>query len=223
MANMPGFAEACELTHEHKLNNKIGLHLNLTTGYPLSERIRKQPRLCSADGEFRCSIYKGLLLSQGEATAIYDELVAQWNVCRMAGIEPSHMDSHHHTHLAWGIAKVVVKAAGELGIPAVRIHWNAGTMQKLSRRVYGSLINWRYRRAHLQATRYMVHSRDGRPAIAKGLFPIEIMVHPTLAEDGSITDYYGGRPLRDVVEDFGDIGPLMSFHDLLNMTRELLR
>ena len=41
MANMSGFNEACELAHRHRLLGKIGVHLNLTSGYPLSEPIRK--------------------------------------------------------------------------------------------------------------------------------------------------------------------------------------
>jgi hypothetical protein len=32
MANMPGFDEASELAHRHRLVSKIGLHLNLTSG-----------------------------------------------------------------------------------------------------------------------------------------------------------------------------------------------
>jgi len=43
MANMPGFEEACELAHRHRLLGKIGLHLNLTSGYPLSAPIRRCP------------------------------------------------------------------------------------------------------------------------------------------------------------------------------------
>ena len=35
MTNMPGFEEACELAHRRRLLGKIGLHLNLTSGYPL--------------------------------------------------------------------------------------------------------------------------------------------------------------------------------------------
>src|SRR5260370_42450098 len=41
MANMPGFDEACELAHRHRLVSKIGLHLNLTAVYPLSSPIRR--------------------------------------------------------------------------------------------------------------------------------------------------------------------------------------
>src|SRR5690606_39821684 len=41
MANMPGFVEACELTRQHRLQGKIGLHFNLTYGRPLSQPIQR--------------------------------------------------------------------------------------------------------------------------------------------------------------------------------------
>jgi hypothetical protein len=43
MANMPGFDEASELAHRHRLVSKIGLHLNLTSGYPLSSPFDDAP------------------------------------------------------------------------------------------------------------------------------------------------------------------------------------
>ena len=53
ITNMPGFEEACELAHRHRLLGKIGLHLKLTSGYPLSAAIRRCPRLCDDTGMFR--------------------------------------------------------------------------------------------------------------------------------------------------------------------------
>src|SRR5258708_34967740 len=53
MTNTPGFDEACELAHRHRLLGKIGLHLNLTSGYPLSSPIRQCPRFCDNVGMFR--------------------------------------------------------------------------------------------------------------------------------------------------------------------------
>src|SRR5258708_1899979 len=50
MTNMPGFDEACELAHRHRLLGKIGLHLNLTSGYPFSSPIRQSPRFCDNVG-----------------------------------------------------------------------------------------------------------------------------------------------------------------------------
>lgn len=43
MANMPAFNDACELTLQHGLLGRIGLHFNLTYGAPLSPAMRHQP------------------------------------------------------------------------------------------------------------------------------------------------------------------------------------
>src|SRR5437762_1878512 len=53
MANMPGFGEACDLTHRHDLHDRVGLHLNLSEGWPLTPPIRAQLRFSEANGMFR--------------------------------------------------------------------------------------------------------------------------------------------------------------------------
>lgn len=215
LTNMPGFVEACALVRDHSLDGRVGLHFNLTTGKPLSKLITSHARLCSTDGELNFSIHKGMFLSRAEAVAIAEELSAQWNACLKNGISPTHLDSHHHTHLAWGTAKVVIEAARDLDIPAVRVHWNVPRVRTSLRGLYARLINLRYRHAGLMVTPYMAHSLNGRLAIEKGLVPLEIMVHPTLAPDGTIIDYKGGKPLQEVFDKFSYRGPLLSYRDLL--------
>lgn len=51
---------------------------------------------------------------------IYDELVAQVRKVQAAGIRPSHLDSHKHTHLLPPVLSAVARIAAEFGIPWVR-------------------------------------------------------------------------------------------------------
>jgi len=51
---------------------------------------------------------------------IYDELAAQIRKIQAAGIEPSHLDTHKHTHLAPPVLDAVARAAREFGVPWVR-------------------------------------------------------------------------------------------------------
>ncbi|HEX5230104.1 MAG TPA: ChbG/HpnK family deacetylase [Bryobacteraceae bacterium] len=51
---------------------------------------------------------------------IYDELVAQVRKVLAAGIRPSHLDSHKHTHLLPPVLTAVARIASEFGIPWVR-------------------------------------------------------------------------------------------------------
>jgi predicted glycoside hydrolase/deacetylase ChbG (UPF0249 family) len=40
MANQPAFLEACQLAHDHRLFDRVGVHLVLTEGSPLTEAIK---------------------------------------------------------------------------------------------------------------------------------------------------------------------------------------
>ena len=52
LVNMAGFEDACARTLAAGLQDRIGLHLNLTEGQPVSDRMRDCPRF-SVDGLFR--------------------------------------------------------------------------------------------------------------------------------------------------------------------------
>jgi predicted glycoside hydrolase/deacetylase ChbG (UPF0249 family) len=51
---------------------------------------------------------------------IYDELVAQVRKVRSAGLRPSHLDTHKHTHLLPPVLNAVARIASEFQIPWVR-------------------------------------------------------------------------------------------------------
>jgi len=55
MPNMPGFEAACELVHEYKLLNHIGMHLVLRGGYPLTEKIKHFSTFCDQEGRLSLS------------------------------------------------------------------------------------------------------------------------------------------------------------------------
>src|SRR5580692_7283502 len=98
MANMPGFEDAInQLRTNPFLSNRVGLHLNLTEGDPLSEEIKKCPRFCDATGGFAYKRRHPLFfLTATEQKAVYEEMKAQIEKMVSAGIYPTHLDSHHH-------------------------------------------------------------------------------------------------------------------------------
>ncbi|HZL57243.1 MAG TPA: ChbG/HpnK family deacetylase, partial [Bryobacteraceae bacterium] len=51
---------------------------------------------------------------------VYEEIAAQLRKLRCAGIHPSHIDSHKHTHLLPPVLDAMARAAREFGIPWVR-------------------------------------------------------------------------------------------------------
>src|SRR5499427_10716150 len=51
---------------------------------------------------------------------VYDELAAQVRHIEQAGIRPTHLDTHKHTHLAPPVLDAVARLAQEHGVPWVR-------------------------------------------------------------------------------------------------------
>jgi predicted glycoside hydrolase/deacetylase ChbG (UPF0249 family) len=178
MTNMPGFQEACELAHSHRLLGKIGVHLNLTEGYPLSDPIRQCSRFCDDVGMLR-SRQTRFRLSKEEKLAVETEIAAQIRACLDRGLRPTHLDSHHHVHTEWAIGAVAITVARQYGIKAIRLSRNCGPGIDFIHRVYKGLYNTRLQMCGLAKTRYFGSSADVQEILATASGDIEIMVHPT--------------------------------------------
>jgi predicted glycoside hydrolase/deacetylase ChbG (UPF0249 family) len=194
ITNMPGFEEACELAHRHQLLGKIGLHLNLTSGYPLSTSIRRCSRFCDDAGKFRHR-RTHFRLSKDERCSLELEIAAQIKACLDHGICPTHLDSHHHIHTEWAIGAVVIAVAHQYGIKAIRLSRNCGSGIDLLRRLYKLAYNTRLRVHGLRKTRYF-----GAPADIQKILPItsgdvEVMVHLTPESANGIPDCSDGIKL----------------------------
>jgi predicted glycoside hydrolase/deacetylase ChbG (UPF0249 family) len=195
MANMPGFEDALGLMRDHPyMRSRVGVHLNLTQGRPLSIPIQSFPLFCDADGSFCFARQHSLFrLSQKQQEAVYEELRTQLERVISAGIAPIHLDSHHHIHTEWAIAPLVRRLAREYNIPRIRLTRNMGHQPAYPKRVYKSIFNrWRLDHTPRLGTtdlfgdiRDMIHfSRQGLPNNKT----IEIMVHPLFDESGGLVD-----------------------------------
>jgi len=98
MANMSGFDEACDMVQRLQVEDgRIGVHLNITEGRALTDRIAKCTRFCDKSGAFTGS-HLVFSLSTDESRAVEEEFQAQVQACIDRGILPTHLDSHHHYH-----------------------------------------------------------------------------------------------------------------------------
>jgi predicted glycoside hydrolase/deacetylase ChbG (UPF0249 family) len=108
MANGAAFEDAVRLAGESP-SLDVGCHLvliggrSLSTGKPLPLTV---PQLLTA-------------MARREIR-VYDELLAQVRRILDAGIRPTHLDTHKHTHLAPPVLDAVARLGEELGIPWVR-------------------------------------------------------------------------------------------------------
>lgn len=191
MANMPGFDHAVGLARVHaKLAGRIGVHLNLTQGRPLSKAILDCPQFCDASGEFVYQRTPLFFLSKRVREAVYLEFKAQVERLRDAGIEPIHIDSHHHIHNEWALAPLACRLANEYGIRRIRLARNIGVQPNKLKRLYKTVLN-RWRLGGFRNTEFFGDIEDmlhfsGEHAAAGKL--IEIMVHPLFDGEGELVD-----------------------------------
>jgi len=108
MANGAAFEDAVRLAREVPTLD-IGCHLVLVSGRSL------------ASGKPLPSTVAQLLAALARREIrIYEELAAQVRSIMDAGIRPTHLDTHKHTHLAPPVLDAVARLSEEFGIPWVR-------------------------------------------------------------------------------------------------------
>jgi len=195
MVNMPGFDDAVRLIQHHRfISGKIGLHLNLTEGYPLTEEIRSYTKFCDADGRFLPARKKSFFfLSQREQRAVYHEMKAQAKKAQAADIRLAHLDSHDHVHTDWALAPLASRLGREFSIPRIRLTRNMGRQGPYSRQICQEiLLRWRLGLHGDQVrTDYFGDIGDMMFLFKKRRLSgklIEIMVHPLFDEQGALTD-----------------------------------
>ena len=121
MANMPAAADAIEIAKKSS-HLALGVHLNLTEGKPLSND-KNIDCLCDKNGDFN---YSPVLLAAASTVihkirkAIKIELAAQIQWVIDNGIEPTHLDSHHHLHNFPAIYPIVCDLAEQFKINSIR-------------------------------------------------------------------------------------------------------
>jgi chitin disaccharide deacetylase len=109
MANGDAFADAVDLAHAHP-SLDIGVHLQMVQGPSVSCPGRFLPASVPA-------LIGALLRGQWDILA---EFRAQTEKILAAGIHPTHLDTHKHTHLLPPVLEALAKISREYGIRWVR-------------------------------------------------------------------------------------------------------
>jgi predicted glycoside hydrolase/deacetylase ChbG (UPF0249 family) len=95
-----------------RLGGRVGLHLQLTGGLPCMPS-SQVPSLVGEDGRF---VRSRSLLGTLEPAQILLEWEAQLERLRSFGVEPTHLDSHHHVHLEPGVFESFCRFARQHGL-----------------------------------------------------------------------------------------------------------
>ena len=128
MVNMPCAKAAAEVSRKNGFIDKVGLHINLTQGKPLTEGIAKNPLFCDENGEFNAAFYRNTLLrlhmDKKTMKDMYEEVKAQLDAYKQLGFTLDHIDSHHHVHTNYPVYKVLKKLSKEYHFSSVRLSRN---------------------------------------------------------------------------------------------------
>ena len=111
MANGPAFDDAVRLARQAP-GLDVGCHLVLIGGRPLTEPASRFPESATD--------LVGRMLGPYSVGWIEREFFAQIEKLASAGVQPTHLDTHKHTHLAPPVLEAMLRVASLFGIPWIR-------------------------------------------------------------------------------------------------------
>ncbi|XP_053557921.1 carbohydrate deacetylase isoform X2 [Bombina bombina] len=119
-----GSSAACAAELAQRCNIPIGLHANLSEGFPVCTELRHNSSLVNSKGVFHGKMGIRKKLAQGllNMSEVRQELSAQILLFReMTGHNPQHMDGHQHIHVLPRINEVFAQVLQENEICFTRI------------------------------------------------------------------------------------------------------
>lgn len=188
MANMPGADHAAALAKQFP-NLGVGVHLVLTCGRPL---LNTHKTIVDVEGNFRkLEFYKGAF------TIDYDEVYAEWKAqiekFKSYGLEPTHLDSHHHINSFGSMPEVFLTLAKEYRLPV--------------RNNMGQTIHKEIKKSEIKATdsfSYLIETALKNDEALDNLFKyhdsVEVMAHPAYLDKELMTGSSFTYPRVDEVE-----------------------
>lgn len=126
MVNMPYCHDAVKMAKEQGFADKIGLHLNILEGVPLTEKIKRSHILCDGNGCFKDVIrhnkYLRFFLPRFEQAVIKEEFSAQMEKFLALGLPLRHVDSHGHLATSLSILPIFLDCAKRFGFKTTRLY-----------------------------------------------------------------------------------------------------
>jgi predicted glycoside hydrolase/deacetylase ChbG (UPF0249 family) len=116
MANSDRLTEL--LAEASQVGMPVGIHLNLTSGVPLCDPC-EIPDLVTPEGLFMKRRQWPAVLPPEQ---VRREFQRQAERLLTAGWHPSHLDTHHHIHIAPNILAAVIELAQQLNVPVRAVH-----------------------------------------------------------------------------------------------------
>lgn len=202
MVNMPYADEAMEIAREKGFLDRVGLHVNLTAGKPLTSSIATNPVMCNENGEFTADFARNMktrfFLDGKSSKDVADEVTAQ--LIEYERLEGSlwHVDSHHHVHTDPSIWKVIRSVVKSFPVSSIRLGRNMYKGGNPLMHLFKILLNSSIRRRCNVREDYFGSMEDFKnwtcnmsdDEVNKFIQDrnIEVMVHPMYDASGRLTD-----------------------------------
>lgn len=121
MANAPSFYDAVRIAKKYP-KISFGVHLNVDEFAPLTNHdVFRKYQILDETGSFRKEVlHQFTTIADELIEAIYTEWKAQLESVFAAGIVPSHIDSHEHTHCIVGLQDALIRLLKEYNIKNIR-------------------------------------------------------------------------------------------------------
>lgn len=175
-ANGEYFEAAVKLAKENNLQNKVGIHVNLSEGRPLTGPISCDGFFCDRNGIFHGLIDRNRKLTKEQCCNVSKEISAQIDRLISSGIKITHVDSHHHVHTAPNLTDIFLQIMSEYKLRKLRISRNIGDIQ-ITKRQLKNLFNLRLKLKGYKSTELFGSLYDLKDKIHEDK-SLELMVHP---------------------------------------------
>ena len=206
------FDEAVKLVKESGLKKYLGIHFDLTEGFPLTSEIRKDPFFCDSEGAFHMHVNRYKPLNKKQMDWVYEELNAQVKRFLDTGLFIHHADSHHHIHTAPFFYPIFKKVMDAHGIKKIRISRNMGAMpfkKNIAKWLFNNFIigsQNAYSNFFGSISDFTENSNENKSGL------VEIMCHPDYDYQGRIVDRNGdasyerpfGVELKELLENLNE-------------------
>lgn len=197
MVNMPYADEAVQMARNAGYADKVGLHLNLTTGRPITDKCKVS--VFTNNGEFNNLFYKvdkrkRFYLSRSERSILRAEVEAQIEKYKDYCLPLMHLDAHHHVHTNLSTARIIITAAKKAGFKSVRICRSYPDIKESAlKKFFKIYINKLFRRVNCDKCKelYMLQRTDFQTT-KFGWYhdecELEIECHPMYGNGGMLLD-----------------------------------
>jgi predicted glycoside hydrolase/deacetylase ChbG (UPF0249 family) len=199
IVTMPGFEEALELSAKYGFRDKLGIHINLTEGFPLTNL--SKTGLLDLEGKFSRKAITNpyIYFSAYVKKKIKEELKQQYRMMVDNGIRPTHINSHHHVHTLPWLSAIFLDFAKKEDLK-IRIAQSQKGKSVLKHQ-YRMFLNNQFKKKQLHFSDHFenaVFLVDYLDKIKDHNVVFEVMVHPAYQKD-VIIDLFSKVNLEELV------------------------